>query len=113
MLTNIDDEARTADCSCCGRVKTAKNGNRRMCYNKVRAYKLKSMYNIDINAADIPIGCEICGSQKKISLDHCHTTNKNRGWLCASCNVTLGFAKDNPETLRKLANYLDKHKHKL
>jgi hypothetical protein len=31
-----------------------------------------------------------------------------RGLLCRSCNVALGCAKDDPATLRALANYLEK-----
>lgn len=39
-------------------------------------------------------------------LDHCHKTDEYRGLLCATCNSALGFAKDSPDTLRRLADYL-------
>jgi hypothetical protein len=41
-------------------------------------------------------------------IDHCHGSNVVRGLLCASCNLALGKVMDAPETLRRLASYLDK-----
>lgn len=55
-----------------------------------------------------PDGCTICGSNRKLCLDHCHATLKVRGWLCDNCNQVLGRAKDNPATLRALADYLER-----
>jgi hypothetical protein len=54
-----------------------------------------------------PDKCEVCGSDDKVVFDHCHVNNKFRGWLCNGCNSALGHAKDNPDTLRKLAEYLE------
>jgi len=31
-----------------------------------------------------------CKSGKNLAVDHCHTTGKVRGLLCATCNVNLG-----------------------
>lgn len=59
-----------------------------------------------------PENCEVCNSSKRISFDHCHKSKKFRGWLCHGCNVALGYVKDNSDTLRKLADYLDAHKAK-
>lgn len=42
-------------------------------------------------------------------VDHCHLTNKVRKLLCAECNMMIGLAKDNPETLRFAAEYLELH----
>ena len=50
--------------------------------------------------------CEICGKPSK-SIDHCHDTGKIRGCLCNGCNSMLGFAKDDPELLRRGAEYLE------
>jgi hypothetical protein len=56
--------------------------------------------------------CEVCGrppnGKGTLHLDHCHATKAFRGWLCHSCNLILGEASDDPATLRKLADYLDR-----
>lgn len=52
--------------------------------------------------------CEVCGSSKRICLDHDHKTGKLRGFLCNNCNHALGNVGDCPETLRGLAEYLER-----
>lgn len=47
-------------------------------------------------------------SEKRLAVDHNHETGKIRGLLCHDCNRTIATAHDNPEVLRKLANYLTK-----
>lgn len=39
-------------------------------------------------------------------VDHSHTTNQFRGWLCHDCNRALGNFKDNPTLLQKALTYL-------
>ena len=58
--------------------------------------------------------CAICKSpvsgsktKNRLSVDHDHITNKTRGLLCHSCNLCMGYAKDNPALLRKAAEYLE------
>lgn len=59
--------------------------------------------------------CAICsrpetrGKTKYLSVDHCHTTGKVRGLLCAKCNTVLGYMNDNPDYLTKAMEYLKKH----
>ena len=60
--------------------------------------------------------CAICEIELKpngrspdsICLDHCHKTFRIRGVLCQLCNRMIGNSKDNPETLRKGADYLER-----
>lgn len=55
--------------------------------------------------------CAICGitpENKRLDLDHCHTTRTIRGLLCNNCNRGLGHFKDNPEFLKKAISYLNK-----
>lgn len=56
--------------------------------------------------------CEVCGKTeaangRRLSLDHDHKTGDFRGWLCWTCNATLGLAQDSPEILKKAAGYLE------
>jgi hypothetical protein len=59
--------------------------------------------------------CVLCGTHqsaltKNLAVDHCHASSKIRGLLCQNCNLMLGFAKDNIETLEKAIKYLKKEK---
>lgn len=61
-----------------------------------------------------PEFCECCGGppnlgKKALALDHCHTTGKFRGWLCASCNLAVGLMDDSPEKLRQAIAYLEEN----
>ena len=70
--------------------------------------------------------CEICGRAESDipviyrngspitpwRLDHCHSTESFRGYLCNSCNVGLGKFKDDPALLQKAVDYLLAHKQK-
>ena len=57
--------------------------------------------------------CGLCNkdfsSKKDTHLDHCHSSGKVRMVLCGSCNIGLGYFKDNPELLRKAALYLEEN----
>lgn len=57
--------------------------------------------------------CAACGTSTpgknvRWCCDHDHATGKFRSILCFRCNVTLGHCKDNPSTLRALADYLER-----
>ncbi len=57
--------------------------------------------------------CAICGSadskhkNAKFCVDHDHETGLIRGLLCKTCNWMLGQSGDNPDVLRKGADYLE------
>jgi hypothetical protein len=44
----------------------------------------------------------------KAHWDHDHKTGLFRGWLCSGCNTGLGMFRDNPESLRRAALYLER-----
>lgn len=60
--------------------------------------------------------CAICGKPEtatnkgkiiNLAVDHCHVSGKVRGLLCGNCNKGIGHLKDNPQTLRNAAEYLE------
>ena len=58
--------------------------------------------------------CMICGiteteMDKKLDVDHCHSSGKVRGLLCNLCNNMLGTAKDNINVLKAAVEYLEKN----
>ncbi len=55
--------------------------------------------------------CAVCGAaprQRRLNLDHCHSTGKVRGFLCRRCNSILGFVGDDADLLVRGARYLRK-----
>ena len=94
----------------------AKPGNRAKQNERVAAWESKPgngrgarkrKYKIIEAGRPPPAHCEICGEDVKLFFDHDHISGLFRGWLCHLCNVMLGMAKDNPERLRRGANYLE------
>lgn len=57
--------------------------------------------------------CAICHERKREGkewhIDHCHETKKVRGVLCGGCNKALGLIKDNADTARHMAEYLEEN----
>ena len=50
------------------------------------------------------------GLNRKMAVDHCHSSGKVRGILCYQCNMGLGNFKDEPFILENALNYLRSHK---
>ena len=86
----------------------------------VREGHLRRNYGLTVaerNAMFLAQGglCLICGRTaatgryKQGHIDHDHQTGKVRGILCFSCNVMLGSAKDNIDTLQRAIEYIRKH----
>lgn len=54
-----------------------------------------------------PEFCECCGNKPdKWCLDHDHSDNSFRGWLCDRCNTGIGKLGDNLEGVVKAFDYL-------
>jgi len=67
--------------------------------------------------------CEICNKEetteyfvkdnaprvKVLNVDHCHSTNKVRGILCAKCNKALGLVHEDTTILENMIQYIKKH----
>lgn len=62
-----------------------------------------------------PERCECCGEiptgptakSRLLRWDHSHETGGFRGWLCDSCNRTIGHANESTARLRACADYLE------
>lgn len=77
--------------------------------------RFKNLYGITVEEADEMARqqdgkCKIClqppANVRGLHVDHDHQTGKVRGLLCSNCNSMLGYARDNPVTLRKGIDYL-------
>jgi hypothetical protein len=82
-----------------------------------RKRMLKHKYGLTVAAADALFSaasgrCEVCGGVSKLCIDHCHTTGRVRGILCASCNTFLGRIENNSGLLTRLEAYLNERCHK-
>lgn len=55
--------------------------------------------------------CKVCRCDEPSGygwhVDHVHESGLIRGILCSSCNMGLGIAKDDPQLLRKMADYVE------
>lgn len=69
-------------------------------------------------AADQGYVCAMCkepetekrnGKLLRLSVDHCHATNKVRALLCKRCNRLLGIMKDSVLLLERAIEYLKQH----
>lgn len=58
--------------------------------------------------AERTANCPICDTHEVLVWDHNHKTGAFRAYICSPCNLALGHAKDNPTTLRRLADYLER-----
>lgn len=83
---------------------------------KRRDYYLKTKYGItqekyeDIKEFQENC-CGICKQKcDDLVVDHDHGSGALRGLLCHSCNVMLGHAKDNLQTLKYAIEYLENHR---
>lgn len=88
-------------------------------------YDIKRQYGINKVEYDAILesqnhSCAVCGIHvedykgtygkgkkvEKLSVDHCHKTNKVRGLLCFRCNLAIGYAQDDPTILENAASYI-------
>lgn len=81
------------------------------CAEKTRAKTLKK-YGLTVDCFESLSKlqnnkCKICKLEKKLVVDHCHTTNKVRGLLCNQCNTALGLLKDSISNMYSAIDYLD------
>ena len=83
---------------------------RQTIYNRKKRYgvseeEYKTMF-LKQNGNCLGCGTNQSKLKKALHVDHCHITGKVRGLLCATCNLALGYAKDNEQILLNLIKYL-------
>lgn len=49
--------------------------------------------------------CEVCNTDQRLCVDHCHDSGRVRGVLCSKCNFALGALRDNPKLINRLLTY--------
>lgn len=84
---------------------------------KIRAWHYKEKYGITIDEYNFLLEkqrgvCSLCSlperfRNRRLAVDHCHTTGRVRGLLCQDCNTALGKFKENIEVLGKAIKYLE------
>ena len=62
--------------------------------------------------------CGLCGCPEvecntQLHMDHCHETGELRGFLCARCNMGIGYFKNSEELLIDALHYLMNTKRKV
>jgi len=125
-MVEKDPLSKRGSCSNCGEVDMSWDGKRWYCGVARRERKrdprtgkrhkkapgkriMSSGHGLTKDEADklkLNAKCEICGSSKRLVIDHDHATMKIRGVLCHWCNVGLGFFQDDAGKLEKAIEYL-------
>lgn len=53
--------------------------------------------------------CPLCLQEKRLVVDHSHSTGQVRALLCATCNQGIGLLGEDPEVMRRAIDYLTVH----
>ena len=102
-------------CKDCDRAaaKDRYNQNREAVIDRANKRNYLKSYGLTIEEVDAMIKaqnnkCKICNktSNRKLHVDHCHTTGKIRGMLCHNCNTALGLFKEDINIMAKAMDYL-------
>lgn len=86
---------------------------------KFKNNSLKKQFNITLDDYEKMLTeqsgvCYICNQpetsvrNRRLAVDHNHSTGKIRGLLCSNCNRALGLFKDSADLLLAAAKYLEK-----
>ena len=113
----VTGETLTKECRKCGEVKpiaefslfsvVGSSGRRNTCKSceSEMASLRKRLKRTHPKPAPGP--CPVCGKHTvKWVLDHSHTSNTFRGYICNDCNLGMGKFDDNPNIIYKAWKYL-------
>ena len=104
------------ECKDCEKARRRKDYQERDGREYVYAQSIKRLYGITLDEYEAMVEaqggrCAICGEQpeERLRVDHDHDTGAVRELLCGPCNIALGGARDNPDLLRAMIAYLERH----
>ena len=74
------------------------------CHNRLWRirHKLKKAHPAPV--AGTPCAC--CGAVRRLHMDHCHRTDRFRGYVCSHCNTMIGLAGESRTGLENGIWYL-------
>jgi uncharacterized protein with PIN domain len=110
-----DDEYRAAKNRRSAQWRAANKGERLS--RLYKSYNLRQNYGISLQdfegmLAEQANACAVCHEDfttaSSAHVDHDHETGVVRGLLCTSCNNGLGRFSDDPELLRRAADYVER-----
>ena len=102
-------EGRAYTCKQCRQMYRLENRNVTWEKNMIARYGLTSAeYSATLKEQSgvCKICRQLCVTGRKLAVDHCHSTGKVRGLLCAQCNTGLGKAEDSIDRLNDMIKYL-------
>lgn len=122
----------TSDCKTCRAVRSDTQYRRLTEAQKVRrreyarVYRFTKTYGITPMEYDTMLDtqdgvCALCGRPETrvdprtgkvygLAVDHDHLTHQVRSLLCHSCNLSIGRLQDDPDLLRRAADYIELHR---
>lgn len=86
--------------------------------DKVFDHSLRRLYGITLEQYNDMLAaqgqrCGLCGeapaTDRRMHVDHDHSTGKLRAILCHQCNLLLGNAQDSIARLQQAISYLERH----
>lgn len=108
-------------CTYCGKRKNLKSFPKHSMYKDNLDSRCRSCvkkhsrvrHKLHKKAPDKPVVCECCKENPlKWVLDHDHSDDSFRGWICDRCNTGIGKLGDNLDGVIKAINYLIMAKHR-
>lgn len=128
-LSGLKPESRTAICAECGPVDVISKSQgpgrpRRWVCGPKRRKDRRKFYDSrsrmgrgshgltpeEAQAFKAGKACAVCGILDELCVDHDHGSGQIRGVLCRSCNLALGYLKDDVDRIYGLASYMEAQK---
>jgi len=76
------------------------------CHNRMARVRNKLKRANPAPIAGTP--CTCCGAVRRLHMDHCHRTDRFRGWICSHCNQMIGLAGESRAGLQAGIRYLER-----